>query len=251
MYPDHLNSYKSMDEYIEDKTLIFKHQTKSDFLVINRENAITKKVSTKAPSKVIFFDKKTLPQAWKLTMLGEHNRENAAAVLQVGKIFKLPLATIKKGITSFPGVEHRLEVVKKYRGITIVNDTTSTTPVAGQKALAAFSQPIVLIAGGSSKNLDLTDFAQEIAKRVRAVVLLNGTATDHLEQEIIRHGGKDKILGRFDRFRPAIKAALAAAKKGDILLESPGCTSFGMFINEFDRGNQFKKIIASLTKTKK
>lgn len=247
IYPDHMNSYKSMDEYIADKTLIFKNQTPHDYLIINRDDAITKRISRKAPSQVTYFSREDIPQSWKLTMRGEHNRENAAAAMHVAKLFKVPAKKIKETITTFKGVKYRLSKVKSVNGIEFINDTTSTTPIAGQVALASIKRPIVLLAGGASKNIDITDFAKDIAAKVKAVVLLEGTLTDTLEEEITRAGGSDKIAGRYNSFSAAINKAYTLADKGDVVLLSPGAASFGMFVNEYDRGDQFIEQVNKLS----
>ena len=153
---------------------------------------------------------------------------------------------MKPILINFPGLEHRLEFVQEINNIKFFNDTTSTTPIAGVKALQSIKSPIVLLAGGSTKNLNLNPFAKEIVKKAKAIVLLEGNATDELEKEIIAHKGQALISGRYDNFEEAIKHAYAISLTGDTVLLSPGCTSFGMFINEFDRGNQFKKIVKRL-----
>jgi len=246
IFPDHLNRYKGMKDYIADKKLIYQNQTKNDFLIINQDNLATKKLAAEAKSKTMLFSAADVPKNWQLNILGQHNLENIAAAIKVAKIFKIKTPTIKKVIENFRGVEHRLELVKTIKGINFINDTTSTTPVAGQKALAAVDKPIILIAGGAQKNLDLTDFAKDIVKKVKAVILLSGTATPDLKNKIIKFKGQDKIQGEFLNFKAAIKKAYSLADTSDTVLLSPGCSSFGLFINEFDRGEQFKRIVKNL-----
>jgi UDP-N-acetylmuramoylalanine--D-glutamate ligase len=248
IFPDHLNRYAGMQEYINDKKLIYQNQKPDDYLIVNHNNPETKKAGEEALSNVIYFDKKNVPKSWKLKILGEHNLENIDAAIKVAAIFKLPAKTIKQVVEKFGGVEHRLEFVKTVKGVDFINDSTSTTPIAGQKALAAIKRPLVLIAGGSSKKLDLSAFAKDIASKtnVKKVVLLNGAATDDLQNLIVKYGGAKKIIGRFDDFKSAVHTAYENAQKGQTVLLSPGCASFGMFVNEYDRGNQFKKIVSKL-----
>ncbi len=146
---------------------------------------------------------------------------------------------------NFKGLNYRLELVATIAGINYINDTTSTTPIAGIKAINAFHQPI-LIAGGSTKNLDMKEFAKTIAKNVKAVALLNGSATKDLSNSIIQSNGKSLIIGIFDNLEKAIAAVSKISQKGDTVLFSPGCASFGMFKNEFDRGDQFNKLVFAL-----
>ena len=246
IYQDHLNRYQNMEECIKDKKIIFKYQKKSNFLVLNKENPHTKKMAKEARSEIIWFEKSDFPSSWKLRLIGEHNKENAAAAYKVGEIFKLYPQWMKPVFGTFRGIEYRLEKVAEIDGAVYINDTTSTTPAAAIAALKSFNQPIILLAGGASKNLDLSDFAQQIVKRTKGVVLLEGTATEELASLIDRSGGGEKILGRFSNFEKAVLAASKAAKPGDIILLSPGCTSFGMFKNEYDRGEQFNRIVKSL-----
>jgi UDP-N-acetylmuramoylalanine--D-glutamate ligase len=246
MYPDHLNSYKNMQDYVADKKNIFAFQTKNDFCIINENNRYTKKMAPEIKSKKIWFSKKDVPNKWDLRLLGTHNYENIAAALAVGKALGLKKEQMRTPICAFTGLEHRLEFVKEINGISFVNDTTSTTPIAGQKALSSVEKSIVLIAGGATKNLNLKDFAKSIAKNVKGVVLLEGSATDELERDIKYFKGEHLILGRFNNFKEAIDRAYSHSFPGDTILLSPGCASFGMFKNEFDRGEQFKKIVNQL-----
>jgi len=135
-------------------------------------------------------------------------------------------------------------------GVTYVNDSASTAPVAGVAALRSFGEPIVLIAGGNSKDLDPGEFAAEAAARARSVMLLAGNATASFAEAIraaaASQGRPDPIAGTFDDLAAALDAARAAASLGDVVLLSPGFTSFGMFLNEFDRGDRFRALVQRL-----
>lgn len=246
VYEDHMNSYKDMAEYINDKKIIYKYQTKKDFCVININNKYTKELDKEIKSQIKWFSSKDIPNQWELKIPGKHNRENAAAALAVGRILGFNDDKIKTCLTNFSGLEHRLEFIQEINGIKFINDTTSTTPIAGIKALQSINAPIVLLAGGATKNLDLKPFAKEIIKKVKAVILLNGSATDDLENLIKKNKGEELISGRYDSFEDAVKHAYAISLSGDCVLLSPGCASFGMFKNEFDRGDQFRKIVKRL-----
>lgn len=248
IYPDHLNRYKNMEEYIADKKSIFEYQKGKDFLVLNQDDQIVKDFAKFTKSKIVWFKKDNWPKDWLLKIPGRHNRANASAALAVGRLLKIDDEITKKAVGNFKGLPHRLEIIRQLDGVTYVSDSTSTTPVAGIAALKVYEgKPIILIASGNSKNLDLSEFAAEIAKLVKAVVLLEGTATDELEAKLRGQSPRLKILGRFGEFNEAILAAKSVAKAGDVILLSPGCTSFRMFKNEFDRGEQFRKIIQALT----
>ena len=214
--------------------------------MINAENNYTRNIREEIRSRVINFYKTDVPKSWQPKMIGGHNLENIAATIAVGKIFGFEKEQLHESLCDFAGLEHRLEHVASINDVNFINDTTSTTPISGRLALNAINPPIILLAGGATKNLNLTEFAKAIIKKVRAVLLLEGTATDELEKKIKKYGGSNLIAGRFSNFEVAVKHAYGISLPGDTVLLSPGCASFGMFINEFDRGQQFKKIVKQL-----
>jgi len=246
IYPDHLNRYQNMQAYIQDKKIIFKYQSKKDFLVLNQENLFTVKMASQTKAKIVWFKADDFPSGWQLKLPGRHNQENAAAAYKVGKILNIPYSLMKKVFANFKGVKYRLEKIAEIDDVTYINDTTSTTPQATIAALRAIEKPIILIAGGASKNLDLSSLAKEIAHKVKFVILLRGTATPELLSLIKKNGAGKKVLGVFDNFQKAILKARKAAQKGEVVLLSPGCASFGLFKNEYHRGEEFSKIVKSL-----
>lgn len=247
IYPDHLNRYSSMKDYIEDKKTIYKYQGSKDYLIVNAQNKVAKNIATESVSKRMWFKKEDIPNNWKIKLIGKHNRENIAAAVAVGRLLKIPLELMKTTVEAFTGVEMRLQEVRTLHGVTYINDTTSTTPIAGVSALRAYTgSPIILIAGGNTKNLDLSPFVREMKKSVKALVLLEGTATDELEQKAKQFSPTVNIIGRFNNFKKAVELAQKIANPGEIVLLSPGCTSFGMFANEFDRGKKFNLAVKNL-----
>src|SRR5260370_30446354 len=153
-------------------------------------------------------------------------------------------------IRSFHGVAPRLEEIAVVNGVRYINDTTSTTHVAGRVALNAFEGPIVLVAGGNTKFLPLEGWPETIVKKCRDVVLLKGTGTDELlpaiQEATQKLGIANPVRGVFDDFTTAMDAAVSLTQVGDVLLFSPGFTSFGMFLNEFDRGDKFVAYVRRL-----
>lgn len=238
IYEDHLNRYKDISEYINDKKKIFQFQNKFDYLIINKNCPYSLEFSQEAKSKIIYFDKVDFP----LKLIGSHNRENAAAALEAAKILKIPYEIIKKTLQNFKAISGRLEVIRILNGVTYINDTTSTTPVACLKAIEAIDKPIVLIAGGNSKNLNTDLLEKEINKKVKKVILIKGNASVKFRKKI-----KDKVHGIiYENFSEAVLASQKISEKGDVVLLSPGFTSFGMFKNEFDRGQKFNEIVNGL-----
>jgi len=147
-------------------------------------------------------------------------------------------------------VEHRLEVVRVLDGVTYVNDSASTAPVAGIAALRSFTEPLVLIAGGNSKKLDFSEFAAEAAARAKRVILLKGNASDEFGAAVraaaLARGRADLVRGPYDDLALALAEARTTVAAGDVVLLSPGFTSFGMFLHEFDRGDRFREMVNRL-----
>ena len=178
---------------------------------------------------------------------GLHNL-NVLAAAALAMVWGASPQDLRAAIRDFPGVPHRLEFVAQVRGVRYYDDTTATTPDATIAALEAFAggMPIVLIAGGSDKGLAFDQVAQAIAQRVKSVVLLGGAGTDKLETALRAQRAGDRIAGRFDSLEQAVSSARGLAAPGDVVLLSPACASFGMFANEFQRGDQFKRLVKDL-----
>lgn len=250
IYKDHLNRYKAMEEYVSDKEAIFAFQKEKDYILLNKKNAWTMDMAKRAPSKVIWFSAKDFPSIWTLNLIGSHNRENAAAALKVGRLMGMRQGTMKSVFSRFQPVPHRLETVAELKGVRFINDTTSTTPIATLKALRAISAPTILLVGGNSKNLPLNELAREISKKTKGVLLLRGDGTAKLKKELQRHK-KAPILKENLSLEEAIEAAAKTATSGDVVLLSPGFTSFSEFNNEFERGERFKEVVKNLAAKKR
>jgi len=186
-------------------------------------------------------------------MVGKHNLENIILATTTAKLLGVQDEIIASIVRSFRGVAQRLEEIAIVNNVRYINDTTSTTPVAGRVALDSFDAPIVLVAGGNTKFLPLEDWPELIVKSCRAVVLLKGTGTDELLPAMLeatqKLGIADPIRGVFDDFTAAMNTAVSLTCPGDVLLFSPGFTSFGMFLNEFDRGDKFVAYVRKLQNT--
>lgn len=246
IYPDHLNRYQSMDDYIKDKENIFKFQKTTDYLILNGENEITEKLSKKSKAQVIFFKKDDFPSSWKLHLSGEHNLSNAACALKVARIYGIDDVISRKAFSNIKTLPYRQEGMGDFNGRQIINDSASTTPVSLITAIKRFkNKNIVLICGGNSKNLPL-DALIEILPVCKAIIFLKGTGSEEL---LMRLKEKNlKLLGPYASLKEVITKAFAESKKGDIILFSPGFTSFATFDNEFDRGNRFKYEIETFFK---
>ena len=247
IYPDHLNRYSGMDEYIEDKTAIYKYQKASDFCVFNKDNPVTSRLAGDARSKVSFFSMNDAPKNWDIKLPGDHNLENVAAAVITARLMGVRDSVIREAVETFQGVRYRLESLGIKKEVEFINDTTSTTPVSGIAALKAYrNREILLIAGGADKKLDLTDFAKVAAQMATRIALLEGSATPALNEKLLEYGASSKIDGIFSDLKSAVLCLLSNSRPGQVLLFSPACASFGMFNNEFHRGETFLRIFEEL-----
>lgn len=242
-YPDHLNYYQNMDDYFFDKKAIFMYQKENDICFINEQlkNEISE---DEYVSNIKFFGAKDYEG--KLNHLrGTHNRENAAAAYHIGKLFNLSDQKIYDELKNFKSVKYRQEIIKVIDRVTIINDSTSTTPTSTIKAIDTFKdKPIVLILGGHTKNLSVKYLIERLVD-VDKIVLINGMFTDEILNTLKKQFPK-KVSQVFDRLDEAVKYAFEVSKKINTdcyLLFSPGATSFSMFKNEFDRGDKFNEYV--------
>jgi UDP-N-acetylmuramoylalanine--D-glutamate ligase len=283
---DHLDRYPSMAAYIEAKRQIFLHQGSDGIVVLNMNDATVAEMASRAPGHVAWFAAnynryvqtfvqkhyRDLIAAWnkrflfwqdngvseivaskdEVQLLGLHNLENIAAATALAVACGVRTEHIRTAIQNFTGVPDRLELVREVNGVCYINDTTATTPTAAIQALHSIEAPKIVIAGGADKRLDFMDFARTLIRLAKRVVLLKGDATNKLLEALnaarfTTHGELPEPLGPFDTLQAAVEAAQASAEPGDAVLLSPGCASFGMFRNEFDRGEQFRQIVRSLS----
>jgi UDP-N-acetylmuramoylalanine--D-glutamate ligase len=178
-----------------------------------------------------------------MALQGQHNLLNALAASLAAHLAGVPAEHIAAALRTFRGLPGRQEIVKEVRGVAYVNDTTATSPDGVMAALDRFAgrgeKNVILICGGASKGLPYADFGKKAAKTCRLVVFLEGTATPDM-QRAVDSSVPWMLVKSMDE---AVKAAAKAAHEGDTVLMSPGAASFGMFKNEFDRGEQFVEAV--------
>lgn len=235
--PDHMNYYNNdLKLYFGDKANIFKFQKPSDSLIIGE--SLSKKIPKSYKGNLVTACRNDVPKNWNPQIVGLHNFENIAIAMCVARVLKIPLYKIKSAVESFKAVEGRLQFVKNYKGIKIYNDNNSTTPEATTVALEAFPKKnTVLIMGGADKALDTSKMLKTVKEYAHTIVLLPGSGSDQI---------LDENFYRSKSLAEALEYALKCAHKGDILLFSPGFASFGMFVNEYDRNDQFMKLVKGL-----
>lgn len=269
--PDHLARHGSMQVYQQMKEKIFANQTKDDFLILNYDDEHTRSMAQRAKSKVLFFSRKEdLPEGalalndelfirWQgqkhhicsineIKIKGSHNIENALAAAAMAFLAGVPVKSIGKVLKEFAGVEHRIEPVRTINGVEYFNDSKATNTDAAIKALESFDSHIILIAGGHDKKTDLTAFMQLVKKKVDKLILL-GEAAARFKTEALKNGIEpDKITDVGFSMEKAVELARETARKPQVVLLSPACSSFDMYDGYEERGCTFKKIVNALHK---
>jgi UDP-N-acetylmuramoylalanine--D-glutamate ligase len=232
--PFNPNYHQTMKSYWQAKANIFAQQKSGGYLVIN-EKLKNKKEKIKNIGKIIYYRKSEL--ASKLT--GEHNKENIAAAVEVAKILKIKPTIVAQAVKNFKGLPHRLEFVAEINGVKYFDDSFATVPDVSVIALKSFAgeRNIILLAGGADKGSNFKNFAKEIKKRVKYLILFKGKGTDRIKSQISNLKSQISVV---DNMKKAVVVAKSKAIPGDIVLLSAGCASFGCFKNYKERGEQFK-----------
>lgn len=238
---DHLNTYKNFREYASAKKLIYAYQHKNDWLVIPPElNHLSKSASGKV---VIFahnaeFLAKLRNAGFPLP--GSHNIHNALLTREVARIMGVPEKKVLSALSRIEPLFGRYETVAVKSGVAWINDTCSTAPYSTIQSIRATKKPLVLITGGTDKSLPYKDLAAEINKKKPVLILLSGSATEKLKQNLRIPYQEVKSL------KEAVRTAAERAKKGGVVLFSPAAASFELFKNEFDRGRKFAACVRRL-----
>jgi UDP-N-acetylmuramoylalanine--D-glutamate ligase len=248
---DHMDYYQgNMDRYFQDKANIFRYQKAQDVLVCGRDVAdrIAQRFGHSIRSRMTVPMPDEVPLEWDLKLAGQHNRENAALAVVAARVLGLDNRVIREAVENFQVVRERLQLIRTVRGVRYINDTTATIPEATVAALKTVGnhdcQTVILLAGGADKGGLYWDLLAPWLKRhVKALVLFEGSASDRLLTTIGNPGMPVKTVRSMSA---AVAAALSLAVSGDVVLLSPGAASHGLFVNEFDRGEQFTQIVSTL-----
>ena len=261
--PDHLDRHLSMENYVHAKGRIFENQRAEDLLVLNGDDPLVGELGEKAVSrKALFSYKKTVDYgAWclageiyinngqesilvcredELGIIGPHNTMNALAALTLAYFSGVELEVIVRVLKTFAGVEHRLELVGCFDGVTYINDSKGTNTNATITAVNAVTEPIILLAGGYDKKEDYSELMALVAKRVKQLIVLGVTADDLIKAATAK--GFTTIT-KVDTYEEAVAHAKAVAVSGDTVLLSPACASWDMFDNYEIRGRVFKRLV--------
>lgn len=262
---DHMNRHHTMENYIDAKARVFMNQDKNDFCVLNYDDELTRALAEKCNANVVFFsrleklekgiyvengdiiididEKINLMKVNDLSLPGGHNLENCMAAAAMAYVSGIDIEVIREVLKTFKAVEHRLEFVKEVEGVKYVNDSKGTNPDSTIKAVQAYENPIILIAGGYDKGSTYDELLEIAKKNVKTLVLLGQTA-DKIEEAARRIGFTD--IHRVEDMKEAVKTCHDIAKEGDIVLLSPACASWGMYKNFEVRGKDFKDNVNNL-----
>lgn len=264
--PDHLDRHKTMNNYIRAKAHVFVNQDESDYLVLNFEDKAVREMANYSRSNAVYFStERTLNRGVfirsgvivfscgnrvlelcpvrELSLRGKHNLENVLCAVGMSCLAGLNPELIGQALKDFPGVRHRLEEIAMCEGVLYINDSKGTNPDSTIRALEAFEQPLILIAGGRDKGSDFSGLARLIASRAKALVLL-GEAREKIRAAVASENFKE-IYEAAD-LAEAVERARDLACCGDVVLLSPACASWDMFRNYEERGDLFREQVMNM-----
>jgi UDP-N-acetylmuramoylalanine--D-glutamate ligase len=235
--PDHLDRHGSYEAYRDAKLRIFENQTEADVAVVPRGFESV----PGGADRVEFQADDPLPA--EPLIPGDHNRENAAAATAAARAAGIEEDAIADALRTFPGVEHRLELVGERDGVRFVNDSKATNTAAARRGIAAYSgQPLRLILGGSLKGESFDQLAEGLPASVRSIDLI-GEATEAIAASLGRAG---RSFRRSGDLATAVGAAAGDAEPGDVVLLSPACASYDQFRDFEERGETFRRLVEEL-----
>jgi len=262
--PDHLDRHPTQEAYQAAKRRVFENQTDQDWMIINADDPIVRAMVVEAKARLCEFSLcHEVPQGIyqegsmirarlagaadlvidraDIPMRGQHNVSNAMVALYVGLLCGCSREAMVMGLKTSPTFEHALEPVRTWQGLTFVNDSKGTNVDATLKALQSFEQPVVLILGGKDKGGDFRNLLEAIHAGVKGLVVI-GEATSRIVEEL--EGSATIICAT--SLEDAVSQAIGLASNGDVVLFSPACSSFDMFLNYQQRGLEFKRIVQEL-----
>ena len=268
--PNHLDRHSDMNDYIHAKKGIIAHQNPEDYTILNYDDPELRKWENECTGRVLWYSAKhaatngvfvknndivlslngqkiAIPCISKIKIPGIHNLQNILAASCAAYLAGARESHIEQIVTTFSGLEHRLEFVREVKGARYYNDSKATTPESAIAAITAFKKPAILIAGGYDKRSNFEDFADVCARHTKAIVLIGKTAEKIHELILAKKGNKETPSIFIQKtFEDAFRQANALAKAGDVILLSPACASYDMFLNYEERGKKFKDMVQAL-----
>ena len=266
--PNHLDRHPSMEAYVAAKANILRYQRSGDWAVLNADDPVTQSLRGQCVGQVLEFSLQgpVAAGAWlqgdelvwrpqagagqaickvsEVRLRGRHNIANMLAACAVSGAMGVGIEAMRQVATTFTGVEHRLELVRVVGGVSYYNDSIATSPERAIAAIESFTEPLVLLAGGRDKHLPWQTWAELVCRRVREVVCF-GEMVPLLERVLAEAGGGPPVHA-CRTLAEAVRVAAQVARPGDVVLLSPGGTSFDAFPDFVARGEAFKAAVREL-----
>ncbi len=271
--PNHLDRHGTMKAYAAAKARLLENQTADDVAIVSRDDEGAFAMRHLSPGKLLTFGNKPLAEGESgsypingyiyfrdgrtelplittdvVQLRGQHNLANVFAACTIGFAAGFPTSALEAALIDFHGVEHRLERVRELNGAVWYNNTIATAPERTMAAVRSFDEPIVLMLGGRDKKLPWASLAELIRQRVDHVVLF-GEAAPKIAEAIggSRKGERPYTISHCIGLEDAVKTAAKVAEAGDVVLLSPGGTSFDEFKDFAERGESFRKWVLALS----
>jgi UDP-N-acetylmuramoylalanine--D-glutamate ligase len=263
--PNHLDRHKTMAAYADAKANILRFQNENDIAVLAAddpgafalENDVQGRLRTFSLRGVVedgaFIrdnaiwlrngSEKRVCSLDDIQLRGQHNVLNVLAAVTLADSVHVPVEAMAQAIRTFNGVEHRLELVQERNGVRYINDSIATAPERALAALAAFEEPLILLAGGRDKDMEWDEWTRQVSQRVKHVVLF-GKLADMLAERLQAAGYE--AITRALNMAEAVTSAAQIAQSGDIVLLSPGGTSYDAFVDFAERGEAFRQLVNDL-----
>lgn len=268
--PEHLNYHNSLDDYIDAKRNILRYQTPKDFAILNRDYIPSNESDIYTEATILNVSRergvvegsfvkenavwirkngieRKIINLEDIALPGKHNVENVCAAVCVADILGVSKEEMVKVIMTFTGLEHRLELVRTVNGVRYFDDSFSTTPETAIAAIDAFTEPKILILGGSSKNSNFKELGSVISEStsIKAIIGI-GEEWENIKASFKGIPEYVLLIEGADTMEKIVRAANAVAREGDVVLLSPGCASFDMFQNYKERGILFQEEVNKL-----
>jgi UDP-N-acetylmuramoylalanine--D-glutamate ligase len=260
--PDHLDRHYTLENYAEAKARLFINQRERDFAVLNHDDLITRSYAARTKGSPVWFsstnavspgafvsvhggrimlDGEPLMDAAEVPLRGVHNLENTMAASLMAWLVGSTRSDIRAAVMTFPGVEHRLEFIRRQNGVAWYNDSKATNVDAALKAVAAFPGGLWVILGGKDKNSDYSPLAAPLRQKAHAALLI-GAASEKIRAQL---SGEVRMID-CRTLDAAVQEARVRAVSGDTVLLAPACASFDQFENYEHRGREFKRLVEEL-----
>jgi UDP-N-acetylmuramoylalanine--D-glutamate ligase len=271
---DHMDHHRDEAEYISAKKNIVRYQTPSDFLVVHQDSLTSSLFVHETPAVIYGFSRLTeveqggfvdtsekpatlvlrkpneidrlLCTTDDVQLVGDFNLENVLAASLAAHLAGASIDAIKEAVRQFEGLPHRLQFVAEKKGVRYFDNSYSTTPESAIASIQAFSQPITVILGGSSKGADFTELVEAVTNSSVSSIICIGQEGERLYELFEEAGGSQQLIQGGSIMTEIVRQAAEATEEGGIVLLSPACASFGMFKNYGDRGDQFQAQVKSL-----